>query len=143
MTKQTTIIVIGSLRVKWRNLLTSAMTCHLSASRGVFGDLLVIAPYKLMLWVFIRSFYRAASNEYQQLILYAELGNNIYSYLSFTAQTANPATDKLVTFSYFSQKTYYDIWCKLHEILNIFSGTNKKKMFKMSSAEFFTQHAKR
>ena len=31
----------------------------------------------------------------------------------------------------------------LHEISNLFSGKNKKKYFKMSSAENFAQSAKR
>ena len=31
----------------------------------------------------------------------------------------------------------------LHEMLKLFSGKNEKKYFRMSSAEFFTQHALR
>ena len=81
--------------------------------RGVFGDhsgiFLVIAPYKHLLWVLIKSFYRAVSNEYQQLILYAEMGANIYSSLSLTTSSDNSATEILMIFSYISQKTYYDI----------------------------------
>ena len=52
--------------------------------------------------------------------------------LTFTTLRATSADDKLMTFFYFSQK------CNLHEMLNPYSGKNKKKYFKILSAEIFT-----
>ena len=68
-------------------------------------------------------------------------------FLSFTTVWANSEGYKLIVF--FSQKTAFDITCKLFPMgtiymkcQNLFSGKNKKKYFKMSSAENFTHNAK-
>ena len=63
-------------------------------------------------------------------------------YLTFTTLQANSADKKLIIFSYFSQKTGFDISCKLSEIAAYFLKKIRKKYFKMSSAEISIQHAK-
>ena len=63
---------------------------------------------------------------------------------------ANSADDKLIMFfSYFSKKIGFDILCKLSpqeticmKCQSLFSGNNKKKYFKLSSAVIFTWSAK-
>ena len=69
--------------------------------------------------------------------------------LTFTTLLAISGDDKLVIFSYFSQKTGFDISCESSpketicmKCQNLFSGKKKKK-FSMSSAENFTQSARR
>ena len=72
--------------------------------------------------------------------------------LTFTTLWAHSADDKLVIFFfYFSQKTGFDISCKLspmdgdnlHEMSNLVFWKNKEKKIKMLSAENFTHSAKR
>ena len=68
-----------------------------------------------------------------------------YCVLTFNSLSANSEDDKFIVlfFSYFSQKTGFDISCKLSPLETIcmncqslFSGKNKKKKyFKMSSAD--------
>ena len=70
--------------------------------------------------------------------------------LTFTILWANSADDKLVLFfSYFTENRIWHFMQivsngdNLHEMLNPVFWKNKKKYFKMSSAENFTQNAKR
>ena len=58
--------------------------------------------------------------------------------LTITTLWANSADDRLMVFSYFSQKIDFDI----SKCQSLFSGRNMKKYFKMLSAEIFTCHAK-
>ena len=67
---------------------------------------------------------------------------------TFTNLKANSEDDKLMTFSYFSQKTGFDLSCKLSPLETIcmkgqilFSEKDKKNIEKMPSAENFTQSA--
>ena len=67
--------------------------------------------------------------------------------VTFTTLWANSADDRLLIFLFFSQKTGFNILCKLsgdnlHEMLKPVFWEKKKKYFKMSSAENFTQSAK-
>ena len=61
--------------------------------------------------------------------------------LTFTTLWAFSADDRLMIFSYFSQKTGFDISCKLFPFFCFLE--KKEKYFKMLSAENFTQSAKR
>ena len=67
-----------------------------------------------------------------------ENGCSLSSCLTLITLWAHSADDKLVIFFFY--KIGSDISCKLSPIL--FSRKNKKKYFKMLSAEIFTQHTK-
>ena len=63
-----------------------------------------------------------------------------FSILIFTTLNANSADDKLMIYFLFfpENRIWQDLKCQI-----LFSGKNKKKYFKMSSAENFCQSAKR
>ena len=70
-----------------------------------------------------------------------------YTWSNFSTIWANSADDKFIKLSliFFSKKMGFDISCgdNLHEMSKpIFCEQTIRKYFNMSSAEFFTQHAK-
>ena len=75
--------------------------------------------------------------------LWKSIRLSILAVLNFTTLWANSADDKQI-FCSFSQKTAFDILCKLSPMKTIcmkcqnqFSGRNKKKYLNMSAAKFY------
>ena len=62
------------------------------------------------------------------------------SLLTLAMQWENSADDNLIYYSYFLSLSPRETICM--QCQSLFSGKYEKKYFKMSSAKFFTQHAK-